>query len=269
MAEMLQYGFMRNAFYAGILASVIFGIIGTFVVTKRIVVISGGIAHASFGGVGLSLFLGWNPLIGAAIFAVASALGVGIIGKKTIQREDTGIGIVWALGMALGAFFYYLTPGYQTNPSSFLFGNILMISELDLYLLLALNAVLILVVTTMYHKLQAVCFDEDFSSVVGVHSLSIYFFLLILIALSIVLLIKFVGIILVIAMLAIPPSIAGEFTHDMRKIMIFSTLLSLIFVFSGLGISYYLDAQAGPTIIIISGAIFFLTTIVKGLVRKS
>ncbi len=136
MLEMFQYQFMQNALIAGILASIIFSIIGTFVVVKRIVFISGGIAHASFGGVGLAFYLGINPLIGASLFALISSIGVGTIGKKTLQREDTAIGIVWALGMALGAFFYYITPGYLPSPSSFLFGNLLMIRSTDLYLLL-------------------------------------------------------------------------------------------------------------------------------------
>lgn len=258
MFEILGYTFMRNAIYAGILASVIFGIIGTFVVVKRIVFISGGIAHASFGGVGLSFYLGWNPLLGASIFAVASALGVGTMGKKTIQREDTAIGIVWAVGMALGAFFYYITPGYLPSPSSFLFGNLLMINTFDIYLLLILAIVLVIIVSLFYHKLQAVSFDEEFSEVVGVHTTAVYLLLLVLVAISIVLLIKFVGIILVIAMLAIPASIASGETHDLRKIMAYSVVLSLVFVLSGLWISYHWNTPAGPTIIMFAGAVFTL-----------
>ncbi|MFW6304656.1 MAG: metal ABC transporter permease, partial [Candidatus Saliniplasma sp.] len=120
MFDILQYTFMRNAIYAGILASLIFGIIGTLVVVKRIVFISGGIAHASFGGVGMAFYLGIDPLIGASLFTVVSALGVGILGERKIEREDTTIGVIWAVGMALGAFFYSITPGYLPSPASFL-----------------------------------------------------------------------------------------------------------------------------------------------------
>lgn len=258
MLEMFQYAFMRNAFYAGICASIIFGIIGTYVVVKRIVFISGGIAHASFGGVGLSFYLGLNPLLGAMVFAVSSALGVGLLGKKTMQREDTAIGIIWAIGMALGAFFYFITTGYLPNPSSFLFGNLLMISIIDVYLLIGLALSLIIIVSLFYYKLQAVSFDEEFSEVVGVNTTAFYLFLLVLVALSIVFLIKFVGIILVIAMLSIPSSIASDVTHDMRKMMVYSSVLSLVFVLSGLWLSYLWDLPAGPTIILFSGTVFLL-----------
>ncbi len=260
MLEMLQYTFMKNAIYAGILASVIFGVIGTYVVVKRIVFISGGIAHASFGGVGLSFYLGINPLIGALIFAVSSALGVGLIGRKKVQREDTAIGIIWAVGMALGALFYYITPGYITSPSSFLFGNLLMIGTLDIYLLLGLSILMVLTVILFYHRLQAVSFDEEFSRVVGVNTTAVYLLLLTLIGFSIVFLIKFVGIILVIAMLSIPASISSTVTHDMRKIMVYSTLLSLVFVLSGLWLSYQWNTPAGPTIILLAGGVFLINT---------
>ena len=261
MFEFFQYTFMRNAIYAGILASIIFGVIGTYVVVKRIVFISGGIAHASFGGVGLAFYLGWNPLIGASIFAVISALGVGTVGKKTLQREDTAIGIVWAVGMALGAFFYYITPGYLPSPSSFLFGNLLMIRITDIYLLLILAVILLITVILFYHKLQAVSFDEEFSQVVGISTTAVYLLLLVLVAFSIVFLIKFVGIILVIAMLAIPASISSEVTHDLRKIMGYSSLLSLTFVLSGLWLSYQWNLPAGPTIVLLAGIVFITVMI--------
>lgn len=263
MIEMLEYAFMRNAIYAGILASLIFGIIGTYVVVKRIVSISGGIAHSSFGGVGLALFLNFNPLIGASIFALASALGIGIASEKKIQRKDTTIGIVWSVGMAMGAFFMYITPGYQTSPANFLFGNMLMISMVDIYLLLGLAAVILISVFLLFHKLQAVSFDKEFSEVVGVNTTWISLFLLILVAFSVVFLIKFVGIILVIAMFAIPASISSKFTHDIRKIMAYSTGLSLSFVLSGLWLSWEWNLQAGPTIVLTAGAVFLVSMVVN------
>ncbi len=256
MLSIFAYSFMRNAFMAGILASVIFGIIGTFVVVKRLVFISGGISHASFGGVGMGYYLGWNPFFGASIFAVISALGVGIVGKKTLQREDTAIGIVWALGMALGALFISMTPDHLPNISSVLFGNILMIKIIDVYLMAALTLIITGTMIILYPRVQGVSFDEEFSKVVGVHTTALYLFMLILVALSIVFLIKIVGIVLLIAMLAIPASISGEFTHDMSKMMVFSSLLSLIFIISGLYVSTLWDLPAGPIIVILSGIIF-------------
>ncbi len=269
MFDILQYTFMRNAIYAGIFASLLFGIIGTLVVVKRIVFISGGIAHASFGGVGMAFYLGLDPLVGASIFTVISALGVGILGERKIEREDTAIGVIWAVGMALGAFFYSITPGYRTiSPSSFLFGNIVMIRHLDILLLLALTAITLTSVVFFYHKFQAVSFDEEFSKVVGVNTFYINIFLLLLVAFSIVLLIKFVGIILVIALLTIPASISNHFTHDMRKIMASSSLLSLVFIMSGLWISHTLDTAAGPTIVIMAGIVFIIVTVFSKLLKR-
>ncbi len=256
MLSIFAYSFMRNAFMAGILASIIFGIIGTFVVVKRLVFISGGISHASFGGVGMAYFLGWNPLWGASLFAVVSALGVGLVGKKTMQREDTAIGIVWALGMALGALFMSMTPGYLPTMSSVLFGNILMISIIDIYLMAILTIVITATVILLYPRIQGVSFDEEFSKVVGVHTTLLYLFMLILVALSIVVLIKLVGIVLLIAMLAIPASISGEFTSDMSKMMVSSSILSLSFIITGLFISVLWDIPPGPSIVILSGTVF-------------
>ncbi|MFW5903901.1 MAG: metal ABC transporter permease [Candidatus Saliniplasma sp.] len=263
MFDILQYTFMRNAIYAGILASLIFGIIGTLVVVKRIVFISGGIAHASFGGVGMAFYLGIDPLIGASLFTVVSALGVGILGERKIEREDTTIGVIWAVGMALGAFFYSITPGYLPSPASFLFGNIVMIRRLDILLLMTLTVVILLSVTFFYHKLHAISFDEEFSKVVGVNTFYLNILLLLLVAFSIVFLIKFVGIILVIALLTIPASISNHFTHDMKRIMVYSSILSLTFIMSGLWISHTVDTAAGPTIVLLAGGVFVLITVLS------
>lgn len=265
MFDFLSHSFMQFAFIAGLLASVMFGIIGTYVVVKRVVFISGGIAHASFGGVGISLYLGLDPILGATVFALASALGIGLISRKTLQREDTTIGILWAVGMALGAFFIFITPGYGVSPSSFLFGNILMLSETDLFLLGGLSLITIAATVILYHRFLAISFDEEFSSVVGVPTLPLYLFLLTLIALTIVFLIKFVGIILVIAMLTIPSSIVSQFTHDMRKIMIFSTILSAVLISTGLWMSYIFDFISGATIVLLSGSVFLVVTLLRKL----
>ena len=254
---------MRFAFIAGLFASVVFGIIGTYVVVKRIVFISGGIAHASFGGVGLAVYLGLNPILGAAVFALASALGIGLLSKMTLQREDTTIGILWAIGMALGAFFIFITPGYGVNPASFLFGNILMLNGLDLLLLAGLSALTLVSTVLLYHRFQAISFDEEFTRVVGVSTLVLYLYLLALVALTVVFLIKFVGIILVIAMLTIPSSIVSQFTHDLRRVMFFSMVLSAILIFTGLWISYVFDFIPGATIVLLSGIVFIVATALK------
>ncbi len=266
--QMFQYPFWRRAIYTGILASVLFGIVGTYVVVKRIVFISDGIAHSSFGGIGLAFFVSayffsLDPLLGAAIFALLSAVGIGIMSKEKIQREDTAIGIIWVIGMALGALFYRMTPGYKPSMESFLFGNIYMIRGTDVYFLLILVIGVLITVILFYYELQAVSFDDEFAKVSGLNTDAIYIFLLILVALSIVFLLRFVGIILVIAMLTIPASIASGKSSDMKRIMFLSWLLSLLFVLAGLFISYMFNTPAGPSITIFAGAIFMIDMIKK------
>ncbi|OUJ19225.1 ABC-type Mn2+/Zn2+ transport system permease component [Methanonatronarchaeum thermophilum] len=256
MLELLEYTFIQNALIVGFLASIIFGLVGTLVVVKRIVFISGGIAHASFGGVGMAFFLGWDPLVGALIFAVGSAISIGYIGRESVQREDTTIGIIWAVGMALGALFYYLTPGYLPSAESFLFGNILMIRSVDVTLLAILTVITVLIITVFFRRFQAVSFDEEFSEIVGINTNLIYYLLLLIVSISIVLLLKFVGIILVIAMLSIPPTIAGLLTYNLKHMMVYSTIFSLIFTYLGLSISYALDIPSGPTIVTFAGIVF-------------
>jgi len=265
--EMFQYDFMLRAIYAGLLASVAFGIIGTYVVVKRIVFIAGGIAHASFGGVGLSFYLDWDrdtgPIIGGALFALASALGIGVLSKETLEREETTIGIVWAVGMALGAYFIAMTDGYAVSPSSYLFGNILFLRTLDIQLLAVLVGVIVASMVMLFHKIQATAFDEEFSAVVGVRTTLLHLYLLCLVALTIVLLIKFLGVILVLAMLTIPASLVGRFTHDLRWIMLYSSILSATFIIVGLWTSYHWDTATGATIVIESASVYLAVIIAQ------
>lgn len=268
LLELLEYTFFQNAVTAGIFASIIFGIVGTLIVVKRIVFIAGGISHASFGGIGMSLYLGIEPLIGATVFALGSALGIGIIGKDSVHREETTIGIIWAIGMAIGALFYHITPGYLPPAENFLFGNIMMIREIHLILLAILSVFTITTVSLLYKKLQAVSFDEEFSKTIGIKTKYIYIFLLILVSLSIVLLIRVVGIILLIAMLSIPPTMAGMFTYDMKKIMGISVTLSLFFTMIGFYLSHAWNTPAGPTIVTFAGITFLITFIQDKLTSK-
>ena len=256
MLELLQYDFMRNALLAGLLAAVACGIVGVYVVVKKIVFISGGIAHASFGGIGLGYLLGINPVLGALFFAVLSALGMGIVTKKTMLPEDTAIGILWAVGMALGIIFIGLSPGYAPDLFSYLFGNILTVPAADLVLMLILDAVIISVVFLLYKEFLAVSFDEEFGTVVGVPTERLYLLLLCLIALTVVVLIRVVGIILVVALLTIPAATARQFTHSLKKMMFLSIIFGIIFTILGLWLSYELDLASGATIILVSGTLF-------------
>ena len=259
MLEVLQYEFIQNALIAGLLASVACGIVGVYVVVKRIVSISGGIAHASFGGIGLGYFLGINPVLGAMFFAIASAMGIGLIIRRTRLPEDTAIGILWAMGMASGIIFIGLTPGYAPDLFSYLFGNILTVPTLDLVLMLILDIVIILLVVLLYKGLLFLSFDEEFSTVVGVPTRCLYLLLLCLVALTVVVLIRVVGIILVIALLAIPAAIARHFTYSLKKMMLLAILLGIVFTFSGLWLSYLLDLASGATIILVSGFSLFIS----------
>lgn len=259
MFELLQYEFIRNAILAVLLASIACGIIGVYVVVKRIVFISGGIAHASFGGVGLGYFLGVNPIWGIIPFSILSALVMGLVSKRTRIPEDTAIGILWALGMSLGIVFIGLSPGYAPDLFSYLFGNILTVTSVDLIIMLILDLVIIMVVFLFYKEFLALSFDDEFATVVGVPTVKLYFLLLCLIALTIVVLMKVVGIIMIIALLTIPAAISKQYTSNLKKMIFISILLSAIFGLGGLWLSYQLNLASGATIVIVSGIGFILS----------
>jgi zinc transport system permease protein len=259
MLEVFQYDFMRNATIAGLLAAVACGTIGSYVVLKRMVFISGGISHASFGGIGLGYFLGINPVLGALIFTVISSIGMGLLTKKTRLPEDTVIGILWAMGMALGIIFIDLTPGYTPDLFSYLFGNILLVSFFDLIIMLALNLIIVSTILLLFKEFLAISFDEEFAKVRGLPTTYLYLIMLCLIALTVVILIKIVGIILVIALLTIPASIARQFTYNLKKMMFIAIFLGVIFSFGGLLFSYILDLASGATTILLSGLAFMIS----------
>jgi len=252
---LLEYEFMQYALIAGLLSSVACGIIGVYVVVKRIVFISGGVAHASFGGIGLGYLVGGiSPIVGAALFALASALGMGLVTRKTKLPEDTSIGIMWATGMALGIIFIGLSPGYAPDLFSYLFGNILLVSFSDLILMLVLDAIIVLIVVALYKEFLALSFDEEFGTVVGLPVEKLYLLLLCMVALTVVLLIRVVGIILVIALLTIPATLARQFTYDLRKMMFLAILFGMVFSIGGLWISYETDLASGATIVLLGAA---------------
>jgi len=263
MIDILHYEFMKNALMAAILAGITCGIVGSYVVIKRIVFISGGISHATFGGIGLGYLLGINPIISAIPFSILAAVGIGIISKKMKVSEDTAIGILWAVGMALGIIFVALSPGYAPDLFSYLFGSILTVSSFDLITMLLLNGIIIFTVILFYREFLAISFDEELSEAIGIPSRAMYFLLLCLVALSVVVLIRVVGIILVIALLTIPSAISRRFTHNIKKLMLLSTLTGVILTVAGLYLSYILDLPSGGTIVLVLGTCFFLSSFVK------
>ena len=264
MIEIIGYGFMRNAIIAALLASIACGIVGVYVVVKRIVFISGGIAHAAFGGIGLGYFLGLNPVLAVIPFSIASALSMGVVSRRTKIPEDTAIGILWATGMALGIILVELTPGYAPDLFGYLFGNILTVSRSDIMLMLLLDAVIIGVVALYHHEFEAICFDEEYATAIGLHTERLYLLLLCLIALTVVALIRVVGVILVIALLTMPAAISRRFSARMHGMIVRSIALSAILTLCGLLLAYLFNLPSGATIVLVSACVFILSCIFFG-----
>jgi zinc transport system permease protein len=268
MESIFSYDFMMNAIYASILASIVCGIVGTYVVVKRIVFISGGISHTAYGGIGLGYFMGFNPLYGAIGFSILTAGFLSVMRKKKSQHEDTIIGILWAFGMAVGIIFVNLTPGYSANLMSYLFGNILTVPNSELIMMLILDAVILLLVITFFKEFQAITFDEEYARTLGLPVDRLYLLLLIIIALTTVLLIKLVGIILVVALLSIPSAISIKYVKSIKQMMIMSVLLGLVFTLSGLFLSYYLNLSSGAVIIMTASAGYLLSNFIHYIKKK-
>jgi zinc transport system permease protein len=266
--------FLRYALITGGLASISFGIIGTFVTAKRIGYLAGAISHSIFGGIGLALYLqvkvglAWfNPLLGAILFALLAALIVGLVSIYAKDREDTIIGTLWAVGMAAGLLFIDRTPGYF-DLSSYLFGDILLISGNDLLYIALLDILVLVLSLVFYNRFFAVCFDSEFLSIRGLRVVPIYLMLLILTSLAVVLMVRIVGIVLVIALLTIPPAIASFFARKLWHMMVYSMVLCLFFTYMGIAISYSLSLSTGPCIILVGGLVYLLTLLSQKLIRK-
>lgn len=268
MFEALQFSFMRNALVAGVLVSIACGIIGTYVVVNRIVFVSGGIAHAAYGGVGLAYLLGTDPILSAVGFSLISAMTIGLVHRHTRERADTTIGIIWAIGMALGVIFVDLTPGYKADLMSYLFGSILAVPQRDLLLMLGVDVLVLVVIALFYKELLAISLDETFATVRNVPVGLIYYCLLVLTALTVVMMMRIVGLIMVIALLTIPAAISGQFVSDMRAMMLISSLLGIVFTIVGLGLSYALDLTSGATIIIVAAMGYLVSLAVRTLIGK-
>ncbi len=260
---LLSQHFLQNALLGGFLASIGCGLTGTFVVVNRIGYLAGGIAHSVLGGMGIAYYLNHDPFMGALIAALISALLIGFIKLKWKQQEDTTIGAVWAIGMAVGVIFISKTPGYNANLMSLLFGNILIISDRQLLLMLILDFITIAFVVIFYKQLVATSFDMEFSSVRGVHVNLFYLLLLCLIAITVVLLIQVVGLILVIALLSLPAAIARQYVQSIGMMMLVAVLLGTVFTSTGLFLSYEPDLPSGSTIILVAGGFYLLSSILR------
>lgn len=272
LTDLQQHTFLQYALITGILAGIACGVIGTFVVVKRITYIAGGISHTVLGGLGAALFLrrtgrweGLNPLWGAVLAAIAAALVIGVVSLRAKEREDTVIGALWALGMAVGILFISRTPGYNADLMSYLFGNILMVSSSDLWLLLGLDAVVAGLGIVFYNQFVAVCFDSEFALLRGVRVEFFYLLLLCLTALTVVVLVTVVGIVMVIALVTLPTAIAGLYAKSLRQMMLVSALLCMVFTTIGLMLSYGPDYPAGATTILVAGAAYLGVLMWKGI----
>lgn len=261
LQEALQFGFMRNALAAGLLVSIACGVIGTYVVINRIVFISGGIAHAAYGGIGLGYLLGFNPVLGAVGFSLLASLGMGIVQRKTRERVDTVIGALWAVGMALGIIFVDLAEGYNVDLMSYLFGSILAVPRQDLIIMLILDGVILVTVLALHKELLAMSFDKTFTSVANVSVDGIYLLLLAMIALTVVMMMRVVGLIMVIAMLTLPAAIAGMLTHDIKRMMFFASLLGVLFTSLGLWLAYSFNLTSGAAIILVAALAYLICVV--------
>ena len=257
--------FLRYALFTGLLASVSFGIIGTFVVVRRISYIAGAISHCVLGGIGAGLYLqnvagiSWfSPVYGAILVALLAAFILAGVSLHAKEREDSIIGALWAGGMAVGLLFIARTPGYF-DPMSYLFGNILLITRNDLYFVITLDILIIMVVGIFYNKFLALCFDEEYARLRGLNTHWLYLFLLCLTAFTIVLLVRIVGIIMVIALLTLPAAIASNFVRSIWQMMVVATLICAVFIVSGLAVSYGMDLPSGSVIILIATAAYLLS----------
>lgn len=268
LTTLWSYGFMRNALLAGVLVSIACGIIGTLVVLNRIVFISGGVAHAAYGGVGIAYFLGADPVLGAVGFSLLSSLAMGLVHRKEGQRADTIIGVMWAIGMAIGIIFLSLSPGYKADLMSYLFGSILAVSTMDLWLMAGIALLSLVFMLLFYWKLLALSFDQTFATVRNVPVGPLYLAMITLIGLTVVIAMRVVGLIMVIALLTIPPAIANLYLKDMRAIMAVSAALSMLFCTVGLIISYVLNFPSGAVIILVAGLAYVLAALIRSLLLR-
>jgi zinc transport system permease protein len=258
LSTLLEYAFLRNAFLAATLAGIACGLSGSYVVSRRLVFLSGGISHASFGGIGLAFFLGMHPPLGAMAFAVLSAVLVQYLGARHGVRKDSAIGVIWSLGMATGIIFVYLTPGYVPNLMSYLFGNILTVNQTDLWLMGGAGVLNVLAFVLFYPLVLSLAFDENYARVRQLPVSVFNYLLMALVAITIVTTIRIAGVILVISFLTLPQAIAGIFTRSLAGMMRWSVILAVLGSYAGIIVSYHLDIPSGASIIFTFALMFLL-----------
>lgn len=263
--ELLDYPFFVNALTGVVIISVAAAMIGTYIITRRLVAISGGITHACFGGLGLGYYLGVSPIAVAAVFAVGSALGVEWMSSRQRVREDSAIAVVWSLGMAIGVLFVFLTPGFVPELNSFLFGNILNISTVDLWVFGVYTVVLAALFMWRYKEIVAVAFDRDFARVMRLPVTFLTFTMTVMVALCIVLTIRLVGIMLLMAVISLPQMTAELFSRRFGRMMVLSTVISLVCSLCGLLMSVVIDVPCSALIVMVMASCFFLCRIYKSL----
>ena len=261
--NILEYQFFQNALTGSLFACIACGIIGTYIVTRRLVFISGGITHASFGGVGLGMYLGVNPAFTAFAFAAASALGIEWMGRKEI-REDSAIALFWILGMSIGIIFCFLTPGYNSEMSTYLFGNILTITIADIVTLATISLILLGITVIFHRQIILVAFDSQFAHTRGINVNLLQSVMMLATALTIVATLRLVGVVLVMSMLTVPQMTALLFTNSYGKSITLSILIGYTATLLGLILSYNINVPSGATIILCSIVIYFLCRIAKG-----
>lgn len=264
----LNYTFMQNALFAALLASVVTGIIGTIAIEKKLISMSGGIAHASFGGIGFGYLLGFEPIWGGLVFAVGSSVLISRISKNSKMKADTMTGILWSFGMALGILFISLAPGYMPDMTSYLFGDILSVSTASLIYMAVFTVVIVFVFIMLFNHLIIYLFDEDYAKARGINTKLLEWIVYIIIPIGIMVLIKIVGIILTIALMTIPVSIAKLICKSIKRVIGVSILLSILFSTIGLVISYYVNIPSGVCIILLSTVVYLILLLVKRRIQK-
>ncbi len=268
ITALLNYSFMQHALIACLLASIGCGIIGTYVVVKKVGFLAGGIAHSVLAGMGMAYYFGGSPLIGAMVAALVAAILIGWINLRWHQHEDVLIAAFWSVGMAIGIMFIAKTPGYNIDLMSYLFGNILLVSAQDLYLMLILDIAIIIMILLFYKQFLAAAFDEEFARLRNINVEFFYILMLCMVALTVVLLIQIVGLILILALLILPAASAGQFVISIKRMMILAVLLSMVITTSGLMLSYQPDLPSGSMIIILAGIVYLLSIFVSRALQK-
>lgn len=266
--NIVKYQFMQNAIFASVLTSIVCGIIGVIVIEKKLVMMSGGIAHTSYGGVGLGYLLGFEPIIGAFLFAVGAALSICRISRKKRTGSDVAIGLFWSFGMALGILFVSLMPGYPPDMTSYLFGNILSVTKSDILLMIILTIIVVFAIAMFFDYWKAYIFDWEFATVLGINTAFMDYALMVLIALTVVVMIRAVGIILVLALLTAPAATAGLLVKNFKTRIFVSIILGNIFCLTGLWLSYTLDIASGACIVILSVLCYFIVYMIKAICEK-